>query len=79
MQGKISVSRGATVNLGNYESLRIDITHECEIEYDAADEDERIDWEKDISEWCKEFLRREITNAQEAGGLPPQSVERFTG
>lgn len=77
MQGKIRVSRGATVNLGNFESLRLDISFEIEEEW--ADEDQKTSFENMVSTWCKEHLRREITDAQEAGGLPPQSVERFTG
>lgn len=65
---KITITRGATVNLGNYESARVDLSVETtEDEYEAADS------------WLKSWLIDQVEAIQTEAGLPPKAAERFTG
>ncbi len=69
MEGmKITLTRGATVNLGNYESARVDLavegTKDTIVELDA---------------WLKNWLAARVEEIQSEAGLPPQAPERFTG
>ena len=61
------LSRGATINLGNYESARVDL--EVIATGDLAKADQYV---------CT-WIEHEVARIQEAAGLPPHPVERFTG
>lgn len=66
---KITISRGATINIGNYESARIDISAEAE----------STDSLTELDTWLKTALQHSVHEIQVAAGLPPHPVERFTG
>lgn len=66
---KITITRGATVNLGNYESARVDLSVEFENSAQLADHDE----------WLKLWLLKQVEAIQTEAGLPPKAAERFTG
>lgn len=68
---QFKLSRGATVNLGNYESARVDL----EIVFTPKAESEIADHDS----WLKTWLETRVREIQEAAGLPPHPVERFTG
>jgi hypothetical protein len=74
MPETIRVTRGATVNLGNYESARVEIAAEVEVK----DGDTKAALGATNLE-CKAFLKKEVEAIQQAAGLPPRPVERFTG
>ena len=65
----IRIARGATVNLGNYESARFDI----EVVGDTDGSFEYLD------AWLRRVVELKVQEIQEAAGLPPHPVERFTG
>lgn len=62
------ITRGATVNIGNYESARVDL----EVSGDAEDFDE-------ADNFVKKWLHEKVAAIQDAAGVPPHPVERFTG
>ena len=67
---KITLTRGATINLGNYESARIDISFEFKTEdYDLEERDG----------YLKEQLQKRVAEIQTAAGLPPHPTDRYTG
>lgn len=68
---KITISRGATVNLGNYESARLDVS------FEATGGDEISAGE--LNELACSFLEEEVGKVQKAAGLPEFSAKRFTG
>jgi hypothetical protein len=75
MPETIRVTRGATINLGNYESARVEISAEVEVAEGQSMEG-RIDV---VNAEAKTWLQKEAEAIQQAAGLPPRPVERFTG
>ena len=67
---KITISRGATINLGSYESSRIDIG--CEVEGDTKDF-------QAADKWVIDQLNKAVKDIQVSAGLAPNPVARFTG
>lgn len=65
---KISVSRGATVNIGSYESARVDLGIEAE---DTTFEE--------VDALVKAALAEAVEAIQEEASLPPNPAGRFTG
>jgi hypothetical protein len=63
---KVSVSKGATINLGNYESARVDIT----VEDDTLGASE-------IEEMVDSWLRKEVEKIEVGAGIPPRGAKRF--
>lgn len=68
---KTTVSRGATVNLGSYESARVDISMEFDTESGMLFDD--MDHE------VVRRLRKAVQEIQTAASLPPHPTDRFTG
>ena len=70
---QFKITRGATVNLGNYESARVDL----ELTFTAGETnmDDIVPMDVDLRKW----LGDQVRSIQEAAGLPPHPVERFTG
>lgn len=66
---KMTISRGATINLGEYESARVDVSVELEDESTFEGQDC----------WLKVWLEDQVDKIQSAAGLPPKAPERFTG
>lgn len=74
---KVTLSRGATINLGNYESARIDLTIEGD---DVVGTGEGFDKEvARLDDWLKRALTPRVQIIQKEAGLPPHPVTRFTG
>lgn len=71
---KITVTRGATVNLGSYESSRIDISIEEEI-----GKEDRAYALTQLDNFLVKELSKRVEAVQEGAGLPPQPVARFFG
>lgn len=65
---KITITRGATVNLGNYESARVDLSIETTREEFTNDDLHLKNW-----------LHEQVEAIQTEAGLPPKAAERFTG
>lgn len=72
---KISVSRGATINLGSYESARLDLGFEVEI--GAGEDVDNV--LTDIDDSLCRRLRERVEGIQQEAGLPPNPGCRFTG
>lgn len=76
---KISISRGATVNLGSYESARVDISLEANTE-DAPLE---VQTEASYADWLDNFvsswLSAQVEDIEKGAGLPPRGASRFIG
>jgi hypothetical protein len=77
MPETIRVTRGATVNLGSYESARVEVSWELDVDSQQGKDFETLS--QAVSKSCKEFLAKEVEAIQQAAGLPPRPVERFTG
>lgn len=71
---KMTVQRGATINLGSYESSRIDIAVECDI----GEEDRNYALEQ-LDTFVRAALNARITEVTRAAGLAPHPATRFTG
>lgn len=71
---KITITRGATINLGSYESSRIDIS----IEQETGKEDLTYAV-KQLDDWLIGQLTERVEAIQDAAGLPPQTAGRFFG
>lgn len=69
---KITITRGATVNLGNFESARVDLS----VEVDAGMLSEGV---KETDDCVKDWLSNSVLAIQDAAGLPPRPAERFVG
>lgn len=69
---KITITRGATVNLGNFESARVDLS----VEVDAGMLSEGV---KETDDYVKDWLSNSVLAIQDAAGLPPRPAERFVG
>jgi len=74
---KITISRGATINLGNYESARVDCSLEATTPDQRGESMEEIRAELNI--YNNEFLNQEVQKIEQANGLPPRGAGRFTG
>ena len=74
---KITISRGATINIGNYESSRLDMSFEEQVDGLSLEALETFTsgWDK----WLVKELSKRIKSVQTEAGLPPQPVTRFTG
>jgi hypothetical protein len=59
---------GVTMNLGNYESTKLEVW----------DEDEDRTHDEMLNE-LREFVKEQIERVQEAAGLPPTPADRYTG
>lgn len=57
---KVGYSIGKTVNLGNYESLRIDVKAEIDTDTDKTSYDE-------IKAWVEEEVKNRVTMAKAEG------------
>lgn len=73
---KISIAKGATVNLGNYESARIDVSFELQLDIDDDNVDDGITL---LSKRCNNFLRNQVDDIEQSAGVVPRGTERFTG
>lgn len=71
---KMTVSRGATINLGSYESARVDITVESEI----GDESRGYAIDQ-LDKFVVEELVKRINEITREAGLAPHPATRFTG
>lgn len=71
---KIIISRGATINIGNYESARLDISFELECEAEEA-----VAGLLNADVVLIGELHKRLKSIQSEAGLPPQPVTRFTG
>lgn len=76
MKFTITISKGYTVNLGNYESARGDYTITAELPDSLA---EQAITQKAIENSVNAWIQREVKKVQEAAGLPPLPSDRFTG
>jgi hypothetical protein len=76
MTNSIRITRGATINLGNYESSRVEVSSEVEV---GGTPEEAEAGCVMVNEECKRFLKKEVEAIQQAAGLPPRPAERFTG
>ncbi len=79
MTTTVTVSRGATVNIGEYESVRLDMTISSEFELDIIETDEGEnnyirDEEKRLTTIIKEMLSQRIKEVD-----PRRDVSRFIG
>lgn len=72
---KVTIGRGATVNLGNYESARVDVTVEFEADTSLTFDEATREANKAICEWLEE----EVANIQAEANTKPLPVTRFTG
>lgn len=61
---KVSYSAGATVNLGNYESLRVDVG--VEVPCDTCDVPNTLDI---VRKYVENELQRDVLHFREVGGL----------
>lgn len=71
----VRVTRGATINLGNYESARVEIAGEYELSETDTSEEALAECDR----FCREFLAQQIEEIQTASGNPPRSPGRFVG
>lgn len=71
MPVKVTITRGATINLGNYESARIDLS------IDLGDTTAEK-WDEADARLCA-WLEQEVEKIQNEAGLPPRPASRFTG
>lgn len=71
----ITVGKGATINLGSYESARIDFSI-TEKDIPLVDIGGIIDT---ITQRVNLYLKEEITKIEQAAGLMPRGAARFTG
>jgi hypothetical protein len=55
---EISVSVGRTVNLGNFESLRVDVSATATVDYSLGENED--DLREKMSAWLKEQVRRTV-------------------
>ena len=83
---KITISRGATVNLGSYESARIDISCEAYVEDINRDEVVAVtgplhaqQTREDVDNYVHGWLRKEVEKIEAAAGVPPRGADRFIG
>lgn len=53
---KVSYSKGRTINTGNYNSTRVDVSHEIECEEHEVEAK---------FEQCKEFVHRKLREAEQ--------------
>ena len=67
---KITISRGATINIGNYESARVEIGAEIDGDTKSLQE---------LDEWVTTELHKAVKLIEKQAGLPPASSKRFTG
>jgi hypothetical protein len=56
---EISVSVGRTVNLGNFESLRVDVSATATVDYSLGENED--DLREKMSAWLKQQVHRTIT------------------
>jgi len=75
VSNSMRITRGATINLGNYESARVEISQEV----DLTEDDEGQPVFEALNDEVKARLAAEVEKVQEAAGLPPRPAERFTG
>ncbi len=68
---KFTITRGATVNIGSYESARVDVAVEF------SDDDGETFAKTDL--WVRGWLEAQVEAIQTEAGLPPKPCERFTG
>ena len=69
----LRVTKGATVNLGNYESARVEVSAE------ADPDGENEDTLTELTEWIDNFLTVQIRSIEDAAGVPLRDAKRFTG
>lgn len=62
------VRLGVTINLGNYESTKLEV-------WDESEDQTHAEMLKDL----REFVQSEVERVQEAAGLPPTPADRYTG
>ncbi len=72
---KITISKGATINLGNYESARVDMT--VEIDH-RTDDLTTLDPTK-LEDVIDIYLTKKIEEIQQQAGLPPTDPKRYIG
>lgn len=68
------VARGATINLGSFESARVDL----EVTVVVAENDVTEPWSV-ADALLKEWLQEKVIEIQDAAGVGPKPAERFTG
>lgn len=71
---KMTIARGATINLGSYESARVDIS----VESDVGGEDRCYALEQ-LDEFVRAELAKRVTEITREAGLAPHPATRFTG
>lgn len=76
MNKTVTVSRGATINLGDrtFESSRIDLT----VQIECGQEDMTYSLET-LDEWLVDQITKRIQAIQKEAGLLDTSASRFTG
>lgn len=73
------ISRGATVNLGNYESARVDLELTAIGDASRPLSPSLAEVLAAVDGQLKAWLQAKVHEIQEAAGLPPHPVDRFTG
>lgn len=79
----LRISKGATINLTNYESARAEVTIEQEFAPIGplqllAEEDVKHAYDR-LAGIINGLLQDEVTAIQSEAGLPPHNPKRFTG
>ena len=74
----ITVSRGVTVNLGNYESVRFDISI-TDNNIGSVDKETVATATAQMTAQISEYIKSELARIEKAGGLVPRGAARFTG
>lgn len=72
---KVIINRGATVNIGNYESARVDITQEgVPTDGETLEEIAAV-----LNDTARNWLAVEVAAIQEEAHVKPLPTSRFTG